>query len=321
LTLLLPSIFALSIFITAVVRYASHHHRFLDIPNERSSHTRATPHGGGVAVMTAFFAGVCYLYLNGQIDKALFFVLLSAVPVIIVSLIDDFFPLSAKLRLSVQTVSAISALYLLGGVSALNLGVFSLQGIWLNFFALLVILWLTNLYNFLDGIDGYAGSEALFVGLAAFLLFGNTVGLIIAAASAGFLLFNWHKASIFMGDVGSAPLGFIFAVLMLRDAPSPDFIAWAVLLSLFWFDASVTLWRRFRNKEKLSRAHKKHAYQRLQQAGYGHDRVVLSGMVINLVLFGLLSMAGERAYWLVFLITIAILWSTMKYVDRKKAFR
>ena len=292
----------------------------LDHPNERSSHTIPTPKGGGLAIIVTFYISLSYHFFTHAIDQKLFFALLSALPVIVVSLIDDFHPLSAKIRFGLQFFSAISALYALGGVETFNFSLFSISGIWLNIIALFGIVWMTNLYNFLDGIDGYAAGEALFVALAIFLLFGNTLTLILALSVAGFLLFNWHKASIFMGDVGSAPLGFIFAVLMLYDANSPHFLAWLILLSLFWFDATYTLIRRALNREKLSQAHKKHLYQRLNQAGFSHDKVVLMGLVFNLVLLLMLFLLPENLYFYLFSLLLVLLYGLTKVVDRLKAF-
>jgi len=292
----------------------------LDIPNERSSHSDATPHGGGIAIITALFAGIFYGYVQDRIDERLFFALLSTLPVFVVSLVDDLFPLSAKFRFSVQLLSAMGTLYALGGVNTINFGLISFEGVWVNLFGLLLLLWMTNLYNFLDGIDGYAGSEAVFVGLTSYGLFGSEVGLLIAVASAGFLIFNWDKASIFMGDVGSASLGFIFAILMLYDASSTNFSGWLVLLSLFWFDATLTLYRRFRQGDKLSQAHKKHIFQRLNQVGFSHQKVVLLGMGINAVLFSALWIAGSSYYWLVLFLAVLLLYFVLKYVDSKKAF-
>jgi len=270
--------------------------------------------------MAAFFAGTVWLHLAGRIEPSLFWALLSVMPITAVGFIDDVSPLSARVRLAVQGLSAAAALIALGGVSTLQLGPVVIDGVWINALAFLFILWMTNLYNFLDGIDGYAGSEALFAGGAGYLLFGSEAGLLIAAAATGFLLFNWHKASIFMGDVGSASLGFLFAVLVLHDAGSPDGMGWLVLLSLFWYDATVTLWRRFCNKERLSQAHRKHAYQRLHQSGIAHDGVVLRGMGLNALLFLLLWAVAPAHYWVVFVAAVALLWSAMKYVDRRKAF-
>ena len=305
---------------TLAIRHVARKKKLLDRPNDRSSHTVATPHGGGLAIMLAFYAGLGYLYLTGAVERGLFYALLCGIPVMVISQLDDIYGLSAKGRFSVQVASALAALYALDGVDSMAFGVFTLEGGWINVFALLLLLWYTNLYNFLDGIDGYAGSEAVFVGISGFILFGSEIGLLVATASVGFLIFNWHKASIFMGDVGSAPLGFLFAVLTLNDAGSSHFLGWLVLLSLFWFDATVTLWRRWRNGERLSQAHKKHAYQRLYQSGIAHDGVVLRAMGLNLLLLLLLLVMGPERFWAVLLAAVALLWWAMSYVDRQKAF-
>jgi len=313
-------VFFVALLGTLLIRHFANRKELLDHPNERSSHTKPTPKGGGLAIMVAFYGAISYLYLQKLLVPELYFALLSAVPVIVVSLIDDIYPLSAKIRLGLQLACAAAALFFLGGVDAINFSSFTLSGAWLNLIALLGIIWMTNLYNFLDGIDGYAGSEALFAGLAAYLLFGSAPALLIAATAAGFLLFNWHRASIFMGDVGSAPLGFIFAVLMLYDAGTPHFMGWMMLLSLFWFDATLTLIRRAKRGEKLSQPHKKHAYQRLTQAGFSHDRVVLLAMGVNLLIFSVLCLTPQESYLYLFLALLVLLYMLTKTIDTKKAF-
>jgi len=318
--LMFITLFFLSLILTYGIRNYALKKELLDHPNTRSSHTVPTPKGGGLAIIFTFYAAVSYLFIQTQIDDKLFFALLSALPVVFISLVDDIRPLSAKVRFSIQLISGVFALYFLGGIDTLNFALFNLQGSWLNLFALFGIIWLTNLYNFLDGIDGYAASEALIVGVGAYVLFGSETALILAVATAGFLLFNWHKASIFMGDVGSAPLGFIFAILTLYDASSSNFLGWLMLLSLFWFDATFTLLRRAKKKESLSQAHKKHAYQRLVQAGIPHDKVVLLAMGINLFILVTLYYTPQSSYLYLFFVLLVVLYSLTKYIDTKKAF-
>jgi Fuc2NAc and GlcNAc transferase len=313
-------IFAGSLLLTLGMRTFARQKGLLAHPNERSSHVIATPHGGGLAIMIAFCSAIIYLLVRGEIEQDLFWALFCVVPIVIAGQIDDIFPVPARYRMLVQAVCAIGGLYMLGGIDTLAVGNVTLNGWWLNAAALFYVIWMTNLYNFIDGIDGYAASEAVYVGMASFLLFGNMPGIFIAAAAAGFLIFNWHKASIFMGDVGSAPLGFIFAILSLSDADHGGFVGWLVLLSLFWFDATITLWRRFRRGERLSSAHKKHAYQRLVQSGWAHDRVVRYAMGVNLLLFVLLWLAPESAYGAVLIVDIFVLYALVRYVDHKKAF-
>ena len=309
-----------SALLTYAIRYFTNKKELLDHPNERSSHTVATPKGGGLAIMVSFYTALLFLYLNTKIESDLFFALLSALPVLAVSLVDDLYPLSSRLRFGIQLFSAALALYFLGGVNTLDFGIFALHGQWLNIIALIGIVWITNLYNFLDGIDGYAASEALFIALGAYILFGSEATLFLAAASGGFLLFNWHRASIFMGDVGSAPLGFIFAVFIVHDGGSPLFLDWLMLLSLFWFDATYTLLRRAKRREKLSEAHKKHAYQRLTQAGLSHSRVVLLAMTLNLIIFAALYSMPVDLHFYLFILLIVSLYILNQFIDSKKAF-
>ena len=313
-------VFVTTLLSTYLIRQIAIKKALLDHPNERSSHTTPTPRGGGLAIIFVFYSTLTYLFFQNEVAHSLFFALLSGLPIVIVSFIDDLYPLTAKVRFSIQLLSAVMALFFLNGVDSMNFSLFSLQGSWVNLLAIIGIIWMTNLYNFLDGIDGYAASEALIVGVGAYVLFGSETALILAVATAGFLLFNWHKASIFMGDVGSAPLGFIFAILTLYDASSSNFLGWLMLLSLFWFDATFTLLRRAKKKESLSQAHKKHAYQRLVQAGIPHDKVVLLAMGINLFILVTLYYTPQSSYLYLFFVLLVVLYSLTKYIDTKKAF-
>lgn len=310
-----------SIVLTYMLRAYALRRQILDIPNERSSHVLATPKGGGLAIITVFLGVMTYLYIHSNIDSALFWSLWCVLPITVVSMVDDIFTLSVKFRFFVQIVSSLLALYTLGGVDSLNLGSFVVKGgWWINIIALVSIVWFTNLYNFLDGLDGYAASETVFVGLSIFLLFDNEVGLYLALASLGFLVFNWPKASFFMGDVGSASLGFIFAILLLNDIQTPHFLSWVILLSLFWFDATITIVRRFKNQEKLFQAHKKHMYQRLHQAGWSHQKVLLGSILFNLLLLALLWFVQAEHYLYLLGSILLILWVMLKYIDRQKEF-
>ena len=310
------ALFIISIVLTYMIKAYALKKSVMDIPNERSSHTVPTPRGGGAAIIMVFYMGL--FYFRESIDTELFYALLCGLPIAFIGLLDDVFTLSSKIRFLIQSVSAGMALYFLGGVASIDFVLFELQGWWLNIIAFFAIVWLTNLYNFLDGIDGYAGSEAVTVGLGLFLLFHNPLGLVIVAAALGFLLFNWHQASIFMGDIGSTALGFIFAVFVFADTGEGSIYVWLVLLSLFWFDATLTLVRRYLNGERISQAHKKHAYQRLVQSGWAHDKVVWTALLYNLLFLGLLYYVEHG--WIVFMLNILSLIVIVRFIDSRKAF-
>ena len=310
------ALFVVSIVLTYMIKAYALKKSVMDIPNERSSHTVPTPRGGGAAIIMVFYMGL--FYFRESIDTELFYALLCGLPIAFIGLLDDVFTLSSKIRFLIQSVSAGMALYFLGGVTSIDFVLFELQGWWLNILAFFAIVWLTNLYNFLDGIDGYAGSEAVTVGLGLFLLFHNPLGLVIVAAALGFLLFNWHQASIFMGDIGSTTLGFIFAVFVFADTGEGSIYVWLVLLSLFWFDATLTLIRRYLNGERISQAHKKHGYQRLVQSGWAHDKVVWTALLYNLLFLGLLYYIENG--WIVFMLNILSLVVIVRFIDSRKAF-
>ncbi|MFY4860044.1 MraY family glycosyltransferase [Aliarcobacter butzleri] len=289
--------------------------------NERSSHTVPTPHGGGIAISITWFIGLFYLFLTNQIEQNLFYSLLCGIVISIVSFFDDIYELSPKLRLLIQALVAISGLYFLGGFETLTFGIFDIQNsIFTNIFAFFMIIWFINLYNFLDGINGYAGSEALFLAVAGFILFGGNHFLVLAVAVLGFLYWNWNKAKIFMGDVGSTLLGYnvaIFTIYYANQEPT-NFWIWIILFSVYWFDATLTLIRRKLNKERLSQAHKKHAYQRLTQAGWSHYKVTNYSIGLNILLFAIVYFISN--IFVAFLFSFVVLVLVMKFIDSKKAF-
>ncbi|CAM4018378.1 MraY family glycosyltransferase [Arcobacter cloacae] len=294
---------------------------FVASVNERSSHTVPTPHGGGIALAITWFIGLIYLYFIGEISSNLFYALLFGAFISIVSFFDDIYELSPKLRLMVQALVAIGGLYFLGGFDTLTFGIFDISNpIFTNIFAFFMIIWFINLYNFLDGINGYAGSQAVFLALAGFVLFSGNHFLVLAVAVLGFLYWNWNKAKIFMGDVGSTLLGYNIAIFTIYYAnqEATNFWIWIILFGVYWFDATLTLVRRKLNKEKLSQAHKKHAYQRLTQSGWSHYKVTNYSIGLNLVLFSIVYFVGN--IFVAFILALIVLVLSMKFVDNKKAF-
>jgi UDP-N-acetylmuramyl pentapeptide phosphotransferase/UDP-N-acetylglucosamine-1-phosphate transferase len=264
----------------------------LDHPNERSLHDRAVPRGGGLAILLAILAGVfgtAWLHSAAGLAGLAF----GAILVGSVSFLDDRYSIPPPYRLLAHVVAVAVFLYqgyvleilMIPGASLdLSYGVAAA-------FSLLFCVWLINLYNFMDGMDGFAGGMAVF-GFGCFAIMGWMAGqglffvmnLVIASASAGFLVFNFPPARIFMGDVGSSTLGFLAAAFSLWGARAGIFPFWVAVLvfSPFIADATVTLVRRLMRREKIWRAHKTHYYQRLVQAGWGHRKTVLAEYAIML---------------------------------------
>lgn len=289
--------------------------------NERSSHTVPTPHGGGIAISVTWLIGLLYLFFTNEIEANLFYALLVGIVISIVSFFDDLYELSPKLRLMVQSSVAILGLYFLGGFDVLSFGVFDISfSVFTNIFAFFMIIWFINLTNFIDGINGYVGSEFVFLSLSGFLLFSNSIFIVLGVAVLGFLYWNFNKAKIFMGDVGSTLLGYNIAIFTIyySNIESTNFWIWIVLFSVFWFDATLTLLRRKLNGEKLSQAHKKHAYQRLTQSGWSHFKVTNFMIVLNIFIFTLVYFIPNIA--ITFLVVLIVLYAIMKFVDSKKKF-
>ncbi|MBD3843228.1 MAG: glycosyltransferase family 4 protein [Campylobacterales bacterium] len=289
--------------------------------NERSSHTVPTPHGGGIAIAITWFIGLFYLYLENQIDSNLFYPLMVGVIISVVSFLDDVYELSPNVRLVAQGIVAFCGLLVLGGFDSLNLFIFSIENqIITNIFAFFMIIWFINLYNFLDGINGYAGSEAVFLSVAGLILFGGEHFIVLAVTTLGFLYWNWNRAKIFMGDVGSTLLGYNVAIFTIyyANSESSNLWIWIILFGVFWFDATLTLIRRKLNGEKLSQAHKKHAYQRLTQAGWSHYKVTNYSIGLNLFLLCIVYVISN--VFITFVLSLLLLYSSMKFVDDKRKF-
>lgn len=253
-----------------------------DIPNARSLHDKPVPRIGGVALMAGMLAGW------GLLFKFLaWWIVLPVLGLFALSLVDDVRNLSPNARLVGHFIAA-SIVLLAAGVSLL----------WFVPM-LLFTVWMTNLYNFMDGADGLAGGMALFgfacYGVGGWLAGNEGFALLnfsVAAAALGFLCFNFHPAKVFMGDAGSIPLGFLAAVFGVSGWQAGYWPFWFPLLvfSPFVADATVTLFKRALRGEKLSQAHRSHYYQRLVQMGWGHRNTALAE-------YALMALAGASALW------------------------
>lgn len=258
----------------------------LDHPNERSLHTRPTPRTGGVAILAGILLALPLWFLaTGGHDLIVW--LLAAIGLIAtLSFLDDRRGVSVAVRFPGHVIGAglvvFGADFYLPGIVP---GIPVIWPAWLGIgLEILFLVWMINLYNFMDGMDGLAGGMAVigFGTLALFgLLSGNppfaTLSLVIAAATCGFLLFNFPPARIFMGDTGSAVLGLLAGGLILWGARDEIIPLWIGLLvfSPFIVDASVTLVRRLLRGERVWQAHRTHYYQRLVQCGWSHRKTAL----------------------------------------------
>jgi Fuc2NAc and GlcNAc transferase len=282
-----------SVLATGAMRAYALRKNMLDIPNSRSSHAAPVPRGGGVAMVSAFFLGTLALTCLGIMDAAFSRALAgSSAWVALVGFLDDHKSLPTSVRFFVQLASATLLVALLGGVPAANLANWGLHGTLVGAaIAVLVVVWSTNLFNFMDGIDGIAASEAIFVAASAGFLnwyargsFELTAVMIcIASATSGFLVWNWPPAKIFMGDVGSGFLGFTLAALGLaasRQGTLPLEVL-GILGGVFFVDATITLLRRLFRGERVSQAHRTHAYQHLARRFGSHQAVTLGLWTVN----------------------------------------
>ncbi len=293
--LLVAAAFLISMVVTR--RFCDPTSRFhvLDQPNDRSLHSQPTPRGGGLAILLAVYVcGIGAIYMHDRSQGPSYgWVGGSGLLVAGISYLDDRFTLPSGLRFIVHTLAA--ALIASGGfvINRLELPGLELSlPYWIGvIFTLLFVVWMLNLYNFMDGMDGFAGGMTVF-GFGAFAVLGlfagnmlfSVLNLIIAAAALGFLVFNFPPARIFMGDVGSSTLGFLAASMSLWAADEQVFPFWLAVLifSPFIVDATVTLIRRLLRGEKVWQAHKTHFYQQLVQAGWGHRKTVLLEYAIML---------------------------------------
>ncbi len=283
----------LSLGLTAHLSGKSARLRILDHPNERSLHQAPVPRTGGLAILAGLAAALLVMAWQGLLPAGLTWPLSGAALVALISFCDDRAGVGVVPRFAVHGLAAIIALAAGLALDSLDLSVWSWDwpmGVGMLFSALFMV-WMTNLYNFMDGMDGFAAGMGLigfcFLGLFGWLAGSVGFGLVCfsaALACAGFLVFNFPPARIFMGDTGASTLGFLAAVLILFADIQGLFPFWAgaLVFSPFIVDATVTLLRRLLAGERIWQAHRSHYYQRLVQLGWGHRKTVLAEYAVML---------------------------------------
>jgi UDP-N-acetylmuramyl pentapeptide phosphotransferase/UDP-N-acetylglucosamine-1-phosphate transferase len=299
-----PLIFILLAVLSYILVYLIRHYverrQILDHPNERSSHIRPTPRGGGLAIVILVIGTGLWSANEVGWNRSLVYLVCGLV-IAWLGWRDDLHSLSARVRFAVQGLVAVVSIYGLGYFKAVTIPLFGewqlgAVGVIITF---LWIIGLTNAYNFMDGIDGLAGGVAFAGGLGWMLLATNAhspfafwIALAVAASSLGFLGHNWSPAKIFMGDVASTFLGYTFAVLPLlsSDKSGDALMLGTLLMWTFIMDAGVTFIRRALQRQNVFAAHRTHLYQRLVIGGYSH--AAISALYMSLTLLaGLLSYA------------------------------
>ena len=286
--------------------------KFIDIPNQRSLHAKPTPKLGGLAIMTSvIFSAIIYC-------TELLYLVPFLLALIALSLLDDLVSVKPLIRLAIHFLTAITFLF------ALDLQTNYLFLIILLFF----LVWMINLYNFMDGSDGLAAGMSI-IGFGCYAILSIIIGdldfaifnIIIITACIGFLFFNFPPAKIFMGDTGSIPLGFLCGALGI--------IGWYKLLWPLWFplvvfspfiiDSGITLLKRLINKESLMDAHRSHYYQRAILIGYSHKQVALFsyGLMICVGIVGILAaiINTQEIITLMFILLFISFVLMMRFVD------
>lgn len=267
-----------------------------DIPNERSSHSEITPRGGGIAVSGGILLGLAaWFSVAPDVDGSL--LLLGMAVLAIVSWLDDRRGgLPVGLRFGIQVLAVGLVIALLPAERSVTDG---LVPLWLERIVLfLAWLWFTNLFNFMDGINGITGVEMAMVGTGLAIVNGHAMvntdpgligapALIAAAAGLGFLPWNWGRAKVFLGDVGSVPAGYILGGLLVLLALQGAWAAALILPMYYWMDATITLLRRLLRGEKIWQAHRSHFYQQGARRLDSHAAVSLRIAGLNVILIGL----------------------------------
>jgi len=290
----LVAVFIVSWALTLVLRRYALAQSLMDIPNERSSHSVPTPRGGGVAIVVSFLVTLPIVASLDLLSLSVFYGLFgSGLLVAAIGFADDHGHIAARWRLLGHFIAAGWALYWLGGLPPIELAGFTIDLGWLGTaLASVYLVWMLNLYNFMDGIDGLASAEAISVCLGMCLVYwiSGTLDLIwapliLTAAVAGFLWWNFPPARIFMGDAGSGFLGLILGAIAIQAAhTSFDLLwSWIILLGVFIVDATWTLIQRLLRGDKVYEAHRSHAYQRATDRFKQHQVVTLSVVTINLL--------------------------------------
>ncbi|MSP47985.1 MAG: glycosyltransferase family 4 protein [Alphaproteobacteria bacterium] len=268
--------------------------RIVDVPNHRSSHARPTPRGGGIGLLAGALPALLVFALANAAPVPWLVLIAAAGVLAVVSWRDDLGHVPARWRLLAQAAAVAAGLSVLDGGPVFQ-GLLPPGPDLLA--AGLAWVWFVNLTNFMDGIDGITGVEAASIGLGLALV-GTPAApaLILAAAALGFLRWNWHPARLFMGDVGSVPLGYLLGALLLLLAKSGHWAPALILPGYYLADATWTLVRRLLQRKRVWEAHREHFYQQAVQRGWSHGRVAVAVGLVNAGLVAAALLALDRPW-------------------------
>lgn len=305
---IVPLLAAVSFILTAGLRRYALARSLLDVPNGRSSHSVPTPRGGGVAIVLSYSAALVVLFGWELISSDVLIAFLGAgATTAVIGFLDDHRHIAARWRLLAHFFAAAWGAYWLGGLAPFTLFGFPVDLGWIgHLLAVVYLMWMLNLYNFMDGIDGIASLEAITVCFGGALLYWGSgsagfawPAVLLAACVFGFLCWNFPPAKIFMGDAGSGFLGVVLGMASLQAAwVSPALLwGWLILLGVFIVDATFTLLRRLFRGDKVYEAHRSHAYQFASRSHGSHLPVTLVVGLINLLWLLPVAMAVVLYNW------------------------
>ncbi|WP_324281490.1 glycosyltransferase family 4 protein [Cyanobacterium aponinum UTEX 3222] len=317
LTFLVGSFFLSLLLVFIIIQNFSK--QLLDIPNERSSHVRPTPRGGGLGFIISFIVAIlCLQFVSTPYFTVDPFLLVIILPLAIVGFLDDRLNLPSLVRYGVQLVTAI--------LGVIHYGIFPQP--WLTNIGLVGVIIagiltvigftaLINFYNFMDGLDGFVVSITIIqLSFIAFYL-NQPIWWLLIGALFGFLWWNWSPAKIFMGDVGSTVLGAMIAIALIQVQDTT--IAWSSLAITLPITADTiyTLIVRLRHKENIFQAHRTHIYQRLQQSGWSHRQVALTYSILTGAIALLIINLQVIGSWLSLMLVIGLIFFAQSYISKK----
>jgi UDP-N-acetylmuramyl pentapeptide phosphotransferase/UDP-N-acetylglucosamine-1-phosphate transferase len=307
---------SISTILTGFFRYLAKDTNLMDKPNQRSLHTIPTVRGAGIVFISLFLVSILLeQYLTASYSREICGLFIGTMLLAAIGFYDDLYSLSAAQRFYIQFLAAGLALFSIHP-DFIDLFFFFLSNKYLiGAFLLFMILWAINHFNFMDGMDGFCALQAIFL-FSSYALFLGFEGdylyqalcLNMVCGLLGFLFFNFPPAKLFMGDVGSATLGYIsfFIALVAEQKYHIPLFYWIILNSLFLFDSTFTLVRRVIHKERWSAPHRKHAYQRLKLLGLNTRLILLGQFAVNCIFLSGLLLAHFHQLSLIYFMTFLL---------------